>query len=203
MKSVTRLESARQRDNIFVVFIELAALCGFAIAMPVLEVFGKSPEVFTEARASSTDLWWFAILVALLPPSLLCTIELIVGFIAGKRIAQIVHLMLVACLGGLVTVRALRLGTHLEGLPLLATSILVGGLLATGYARFSAVRQWLRFGSFAPILFASVFLFSSPAHSLVQGAGKVASTAVAVAETPKKRPPIVLLVLDELPVRSL
>ncbi len=171
--------------------------------MPVLDVFGRAPEVFTEAKANSADLWWFAFVVAVLPPLLLVTTEVIVTLLAGNRFARVLHIAIVALLGMLFSVRAIRLGADIEGIALFALAVLTAGLLAVVYTRLVLIRQWLRYGSFAPLLFAGIFLFSSPAHSIAQGAGKKASTAIPVVATAENRPPIVLLVLDELPIRSL
>lgn len=182
---------------------ELFALCGVAFALPIFDVFGRAPEVFIEERATRADLWWFAAVVAFAPPLILAVAELVVGAIGGSALQQRAHLGLVGGLGALIAVRALRLATGLEGAPLLALAVTAGALLVLLRIRSAGLRQWLTFGAFAPTLFAATFLFTSPAHSLAQPPDERTATAVNVVDATEPRPPVVLLVLDELPVRSL
>jgi hypothetical protein len=182
---------------------ELFALCGIAIAQPILDVFGRAPEVFIEAHASRADLWWFALTVALAPPLALTAVELIVGAVGGWRGRRGVHLIFVGTLGALIAVRAMRLALGTQGPLLLVVAIVVGVLLLVLRARFDGLRQWLVYAAFAPLLFAGSFLFASPAHSLAQPLDRAAAEAVDVVDTDAVRPTVVLLVLDELPVRSL
>ena len=185
--------------------VELFALCGVAITQPILEVFGDAPEVFIQADASRADLWWFAAIVALGPPVALAAIEVFVRVVGGPRAGVGVHHAFVGGLAVLIGVRAVRLISGIEGTSLLVLAVVLAALLTIARFRFAAARSWLRFAAFAPLLFAGAFVFASPAKSLAQGVDAEAREAVEVdiVDPTSPRPPVVLLVLDELPTRSL
>ncbi len=204
-RTTTTLETGRFRRAVVIDLVELFALCGIGIAQPVLEVFGNAPEVFIEAGASRADIWWFAAVVAFGPPIALAAIEVTVRAVGGPRVGTTVHHVFVAGLALLIGVRAVRLLAGIEGSSLFVLAAVIATLLTIARYRFSAARSWLRFAAFAPLLFAGAFVFASPAKSLARGADAEAREAVEIEEvdlaTP--RPPVVLLVLDELPIRSL
>ncbi len=184
-------------------FAELLALSGLAIAQPVLDVFGRAPDVFIEADAERRDVWAFAVLVAFGPALALLLLEVVTAAIAGERARAPLHL---AALGGLALLFALRtlrlaIGWHGVVLFLSAAAVAVGFMVLRN--RQGWVRQWLVFASLAPIAFGALFLFSSPASSLAASEPGGAREAVEVRSAAADRPPIVLLVLDELPVPSL
>src|SRR6187399_581331 len=87
--------------------IELIALCGFAIAQPVLATFGTSPDTFIFRDASRTDVVLFALAIALVPAVGLWIVESAAG-LAGSRGVRIAHLAAVGTLVGLVAVQAYK-----------------------------------------------------------------------------------------------
>lgn len=186
-------------------FAELLALCGLAIAQPVLDVFGAAPEVFAEAGASRADLWWFALLVAFVPPVALLGIEIAAAAFAGEPARRTLHLAVVAALVFAFGVRLVRLAAGTEGLVLAFVALVITAGLVIARARIEGVRRWLRFVAVAPLAFVALFLFGSEASSLATGSVGRANDAVTVdtGAAPANRPPVVLLILDELPLRSL
>ena len=58
--------------------VELLALTGLAITQPVLDVFGRAPDLFIHRQASRVDIVAFALLVAVLPALVLWSIEYVV-----------------------------------------------------------------------------------------------------------------------------
>lgn len=193
----------RERRRRLASAAELFALCGVAITQPVLDVFGRAPDVFIEAKAGRFDLWAFAAVVAFVPPLILFALELAVGAIGGSGARQIVHGVFLGVLVLLIAVRALRLAAGIEGPALLVLAGMCAVALLALRHRWSGLRDWLVFSAFAPVLFAAVFLFSSSASSLAQPLDESVAEAVEVVSVDEPRPPVVLLVLDELPVRSL
>jgi hypothetical protein len=177
---------------------ELLALTGFAIAQPVLDVTGRSPDFFLYRRPSNNDMRLLLLFVVAAPPLLLWAVELAVGLVS-RAAARVVHLVLVA---GLLAVLAVEVGKHLHllrGVPLAVLGALAGVALAVVVARSERVRQALRYAAPAPLLFALVFTMTAPAGALVRPAsGKNAVRAVAA-----KRPPVVFVFFDEFPLRAL
>jgi hypothetical protein len=180
--------------------LELWVLCGFVVAQPLLDVAGRSPEFFLFRRAGAADILVLAALVVLGPPLALWAGEALVG-LAGRGPRRLAHLAVVA---GLLTLLAVEVAKHLSavrGVALLGLG-LAGGLAATvAYARSEALRLWLRYASPAPLVFALLFVTVSPVGRLAVGGG---ATGPAQAVVPADaRVPVVVLFLDEFPLRSL
>jgi hypothetical protein len=174
--------------------LELFALCGLAVTQPVLEVFGRSPDQFALRSASAPQIVAFAVGVALLPTLGLWAIELVVG-IASAKARAIVH---TAFVGGLIAVVAVQvLHWSLPAAPVYVLAALLGAAGAYAYRRFAAVRTWLAFLAIAPFGFVFLFLFASPTAALLD-----AEPAAAGVEVPNPAP-VVVIVLDELPLSSL
>src|SRR5918999_6274648 len=86
-------------------FLELLALTGFAVAQPLLDVFGRAPEQFAFRDASRPVIIAFGFLVALAPAVGLFLVELVVGLIAGARLRTALHLALLGGLGALAVIQ--------------------------------------------------------------------------------------------------
>ena len=183
-------------------FLDLLALAGLVIAQPLLDVFGKSPDFLLFRQADARDIVALAVAITLLPPLVLWLAEALVG-LAGRRPRQAAHLVLIAGLLGLLGLEAVKKLTPLRG-PLLAVvgmAVAVGGGLL--YAKRPVVRLWLRFLSPAPIAFLLIFLLLSPAAQLLRPAPAAASTPQATAAPTVKAGPIVVLLMDEFPLKTL
>ena len=147
--------------------LELLALCGLAVAEPVLRVFGQSPDTFLAHDVTGARIVWFAALVALGPPLLLFTIEEIIGRLADPRPTQVVHRALLVVLAG---VAALGLLTRLADItrPAMAIVAAVGGIgFVRVLDRLPAAREWVRMLAVGPFVFVALFLFASPVGDLL------------------------------------
>src|SRR3954452_23638669 len=78
--------------------LELGALTGAAIAQPLLDEFGRAPEVFIRAGASRLTIVLFAFVVALAPVAVLVAIEAIAGYAISERARRWLHLAFVSTL---------------------------------------------------------------------------------------------------------
>jgi hypothetical protein len=176
-------------------FIELFALCGFAIAQPLLDVFGRGVEQFAFRGASPTDIVLFGLVVTFLPALGLWLAESAVRLLFGTAAADWTHRAFLAVLVAIFVMQAARpLGV---GVPLVVGAALFGVAAAVAYARFPAVRMWLAFAALAPLGFLLLFLTSSSTSRLLD-------TGDAVPEVEVGAPaPVVMVVLDELPMASL
>jgi hypothetical protein len=177
---------------------ELLALTAFAVAQPILDVTGRSPDFFLYRRATAGQLRALLVLVVLGPPLWLWLVERAVG--ARSAVAErTLHLTFVAVLFGLLAVEAGKHAHVAAGVPLAAGATVTGCALAVLFARRPWVRQTLQYATPAPLVFALLFVVTTPAGALVRpAAGHGTIRAVAT-----KRPPIVMVLLDEFPLTAL
>lgn len=183
-------------------FLDLLALAGFVVAQPLLDVLGKSPDFLLFRQAEARDIVALALAITLIPPLALWALEALVG-LAGRRPRQAAHVVLVAGLLGLLGLEAAKKLSPLRGPVLVAVGALVaigGGLL---YAGRPAVRLWLRFLYPAPIVFLLAFLLLSPTAELLRPPPAAASTPPVTAARNLKAGPIVMLLMDEFPLKTL
>jgi hypothetical protein len=183
--------------------VELFVLSGFAIAQPLLEVTGKSPDFFLFRRSDRLDIVALVLGVTLLPALGIWAAEVVVG-LASEPVRRFLHL---AARGGLFALLAIQVAkklTDLRGPVLVAIALAAGVLAAVLYARQSWLRLWLRYLAPAPLVFALVFLLMSPTSKLVLPArAEAASGQAPAAAATGDQPPLVMILFDELPLSSL
>jgi hypothetical protein len=192
-------DAAGARDHLLA-FLDLFLLAGLVVARPLLDALGRSPHVLLFRQADARDIAVLAVAIVLVPPLILGALEALAGLL-GRRAHRLVHLTMVALLLGLLGLEVAKQLTPLRGPAL----VLLSGLTALGggllYARASSARRWLRWLWPAPIAFLLVFLMLSPAADLL-----VSSPARATspdADGSGQQHPIVMVVMDEFPLRSL
>ncbi|MDF2740639.1 MAG: sulfatase [Actinomycetia bacterium] len=183
--------------------VELFVLSGFAIAQPLLDVTGKSPDFFLFRRADRLDIVLLVLGVTLLPALAIWAVEVAVGLVSGT-VRRFLHLAAIFGLFTLLAIQVAKKLTDLRGPVLVAIALVAGALAVVLYARQSWARLWLRYLAPAPLVFALVFLLMSPTSKLVlpaqaESSGGQAPAAVASGE----QPPVVMILFDEFPLSSL
>jgi hypothetical protein len=190
--------------------LELVALASFAFTRPVLSMFGAAPEWFISRDASRADIIGFALVVALLPAAVL-TLVGVASRALGDRARDVTHIVLVTACAGLGVWRAVHdpTGGRTWALPALAVGTagagLVGGLRARAGTR-NLTARYLRFASVGGLVFLVQFMWLPPVgRTLLTPAAAVdadamAAVAQALGSDP---PPVVVVLLDELPTASL
>jgi hypothetical protein len=159
--------------------LHLAALTSFAVAQPLFDLLGRTPEFLAVRGATRGEIVVLALVLVLVPPLVLLAVELAAG---PARAA--VHLALVAVLVGLVALQALD---HV------VAAALLGLAAAAAYARLAAARAVLTVLAPAPLLFVALFLFHSPVSDLVWPGGQAHARPAPTAAPA----PVVLVVFDE------
>jgi hypothetical protein len=182
--------------------VELFVLCGFAVAQPLLEVTGRSPEFFLFRRADRLDIMALVLCLLLLPALFMWGFEAVVGLVS-KRFRRLLHLAAVAGLLTLVAIQVAKKLTGLRGPVVVAVALAGGGLAAVVYARASWPRLWLRYLAPAPLVFALLFLLVSPTSQLVLPARAAPAAGLAPAPAGDRQPPLVMILFDEFPLSSL
>ena len=179
-------------------------LSGFAIAQPLLDVTGKSPDFFLFRRADRLDIVLLVLGVTLLPALAIWAVEVAVGLVSGT-VRRFLHLAAIFGLFTLLAIQVAKKLTDLRGPVLVVIALVAGAGAVLLYARQSWARLWLRYLAPAPLVFALVFLLMSPTSKLVlpaqaeRSGGGQAPAAAASGE----QPPVVMILFDEFPLSSL
>jgi hypothetical protein len=175
----------------------LFALSGVACAQPLYDILGRNPEFFAAHGATRMEIVAFALALLLVPPAVLLVVELAANLV-DVRLGTALHVGFVGVLAGLVALQAIR-RLDLPGGWVVALALAAAAVAAAAYAALRPVRAVVTVLAAAPALFAGLFLLGSPAAELVLDAEARAE----VAQISPARTPVVLLVLDELPLNSL
>jgi hypothetical protein len=173
---------------------QLAALWGLTVAQPLFGFLRREQSLI--ATWSSSELAMFALGLTVLPPALMLAAELAVGLI-GDRPRRALHVILVGALAAVFAGYLAARAAPENGL-LIAGAIVIGGAAAIlAYLRLRAVRLFLAFLVVAPVLFVLMFVFDPPSNALTL------TDDVPLSRAPSDGPPVVLVVLDELPTASI
>ena len=178
-------------------YLNLAVLWTFAVAQPLFDLLKDNAEFFAARGSSGFDIISFAVLLIAVPPALLLAIELLVG-LAGRSARRGAHVVLIACLVALIAAQALKKLIDAPDVVLIVLSLAIGSGLATLWAAVEPVRSFLRVLSPVPVVFLALFLFSASISEVAFPEEAKARTIGGVA-----RAPIVVVLLDELPVNTL
>jgi hypothetical protein len=168
----------------------------------VLDVTGRSPDMFLFRRADRLDILALVAGLTLLPALAIWLVEELAGLASGTT-RRLLHLVAVTGLLMVLAVEVVKATTGLRGPALAAAAAaagLGGGVL---YASLSWPRLWLRFLTPAPVVFALVFLLASPTAALVLPARAATAPAPPVVVATMELPPVVMILFDEFPLRSL
>ncbi|WP_329109959.1 sulfatase-like hydrolase/transferase [Micromonospora sp. NBC_01699] len=180
--------------------LEIVALCGLVVTQPLLDVTGRSPDFFLFYGAGPVEV---LLLVAAFTVPLPLLVWAVGAFTrpVGPAVRAAVHTVSV---GLLLAALAIQVGKHLlpwRGPTLVLVSLLVGTVGAYAHRRWRAAGQLLRIASVGPLVFVLLFVFASPASAVVLPAGR--GSGPGAANGAASHPPVVILVLDELPLVSL
>lgn len=179
--------------------LELFALTGLAVAQPLLDIIGDAPTflIFHGLQTGGTLL--LVGLVTLVPPLVLWGVGLLAGLV-GRRARVVVHR---ATLALLLLALAVQVGKHLtpvRGVALMALAATVAATVIACYCRWRAARSLTRYAAVGPLVFALLFTFTSPASAVIFTDDPAAGGEV---RHDVDLPPIVMVVLDELPTLAL
>jgi len=141
------------------------ALCGFAIAQPIFALLGEEPTYFVVHGVERFDLVWFALVLVLIPPIVLCGLLLAVRAVSVDAERWLMT-ALVGALVALTVVPAIDRAVGLSVPVFVALLVVIGVGVVVAYARWSPARTCISFLAPAPVLFAVLFLTTSPASAL-------------------------------------
>ncbi|WP_025617789.1 sulfatase-like hydrolase/transferase [Salinispora cortesiana] len=179
--------------------LELAALLGLVVTQPLLDVLGQSPDFFLFHRASRGEIVQLVVLVAIVPTVALGALAA-TSRLAGRTAREVTHTLLVGLLFAALAVQVGRHATPLRGVPLLVLALVLALAATVAYRRWRAPARVLRVAALGPAVFIALFLLVSPTSTVVLPRGDGGAVGLARAGG---HPPVVLLILDELPLVSL
>jgi hypothetical protein len=181
------------------------AIATLAVAYPVLDLLGRNAPFFTARGAT----WWEPVLAAAVL-ALLLPLALVLALLGvraiSRRAGRMSLLVVIAALVSMVALQALdRAGPPLELAPgwLAVLATVVGVAAAVAYRASPQLRSSLRLGPLVPLIACGLFLFGTPVSRIVMPAASAAASPAPAPSALASTPPIVMIVLDELPVASL
>jgi Sulfatase len=178
-------------------YLNLTVLWTFAVAQPLFDLLKDNPEFFAARGSSGFDIISFSVLLVVLPPAVLLAVELLVG-LAGRAARRGAHVVLLGALVALIAAQALKKSFEASDTVLIVLSLAIGAGLAALWWRAEPVRAFLNVLSPAPLVFLALFLFSSQISELAFPDEAKARSIGGVTQAP-----IVMVLLDELPVNTL
>jgi hypothetical protein len=179
---------------------EIVALCGLALAQPLLDVVGRSPDFLLFHGAGLREAVVLAVVAAAVPPLTLWGLAAATR-LGGHPARRWTH---VALIGALAAAFAVQAGKHVPGLRgafLAALAAVVGVATAAAYVRFATVSAVLRYAAVGPLVFVLLFVFVSPASGVLLERRPAGASAGATETGP--HPPVVVILLDEFPLTTL
>jgi hypothetical protein len=190
-------EGAERQPGLLWSYLHLAVLSTFALAQPLFDLLSDNPEFFAARGSTAMEVIVFAVLLVVVPPTLLLAIEWLIG-LAGDGPRRIAHLVFIALLAAVIFVQALKDAIDASDAVLIGISAALGAGAALLYARAEPVRSFMSVLSPAPLVFLILFLFVSPVSKIT-----LADDATAQEIGGIKPIPVVMVVFDELPGTSL
>jgi Sulfatase len=192
----TEAERSTRGDALWA-YLNLAVLWTFAVAQPLFDLLKDNPEFFAARGSSGFDIISFSVLLVVLPPAILLAIELLVG-LAGRPARLGAHMVFLGALVAVIAAQALKKSFDASDTALIVLSLAIGAGLAVLWWRTEPVRAFLNVLSPAPLVFLALFLFSSQISELAFPDEAKARSIGGVTQAP-----IVVVLLDELPVNTL
>ncbi len=192
----TRLEWRWRRESSRL--LELAALCGLVVAQPLFDAISGASEFLVFRQAGRAEIILLTLAVALVPPVVMWSIEWLGGLVL-PRLRQVLHVVFVTAMAFLLCVLVVKSTSDLGSVPVLVLAIAGAGGFTAAYLRWGLIRSWLRIAAPAPLVFAALFLLTSPVAALLQPD----SSPRASSESTGDAAPVVMVVFDELPLLTL
>lgn len=172
-------------------------LYALAVSQPLLNLLGNNADFFTSRQLGSGKVFWFALVVGLLIPLVLFSIDALTG-LAGRLAGWIVHLVLFFALALLLMAQIVKKSAAIPPAPTIAIAAVLAGLLTLIYTRSAPLRSIASYFAPLPLLVLLLFLFNTPVHKIVFPGSTAAADVVTHGKTP-----VVMIVFDEFTGTSL
>ncbi|MGK2931766.1 MAG: sulfatase-like hydrolase/transferase, partial [Solirubrobacterales bacterium] len=189
--SVSRARRSLSLRESLRAWFELTGFWSLAVAWPVFQHLDAGPETLTVIEARGLDLLVFTVLVTFVAPTLIFGIELLVSRLASNRAARVFHAGILGLLIGLVLWQILQEHPALAMLALIAAAV----AFTVFYLKLEFLRTFSFLLGIATPVVLLLFLSSYPVRDEVLPGEKALAAQSTTSETP-----VVMIVLDELPL---
>lgn len=169
-----------------------------AVAQPVLDLLSRNVEFFVNRQSPPVDIVLLGVVLALLLPAVLA-FPVAALLRLSRPVGLIAHAIMFT---GLVATLTFQVVERMVALRLVVLALIGGiaGLFALlAFYRLRTLRTTMRWGTAVPVLVLAMFLVVSPTTRLILPAQAAEATARSV-DNPV---PVVVLILDALPVSAL
>jgi Sulfatase len=184
--------------NVFIDFLHLCALAGFAIAQPLYDLLGQNPEFFVSHKASP-GLIIGMVLVLSIGVALGLTLLELAACLVGEGVRRSLHWVLVFGLAFLTVLPPAQRLVDGPDLLIVGFALLIGFFFSVLYVRGQAVRLFLTVLSPVVVAFPLWFLLFTPIGRLVMPDAIEEKVEIAI----HNPVPVVLVVLDEFNITAL
>ena len=180
--------------------LHVVGLWCLAVAQPVFDVAGRSPEFFIAHDTRPGDLLALVAILCLGGPAACLVGVRLAGLAGGPRWRRRVASAVIAGLAAVVALAALKPLSGADGGLLIALAAFAGIVAAVAYRRFAPARLFATFLSPAVLVVPALFLVTPGVGRLLAPAGDVAALdGVTFADTP----PVVFVVFDQFQLTAL
>ena len=177
-------------------FLVVSGLSAAAVAAPLLDIYGRSPEVFVANRTSSVEIFFFGLIISLAVP-VLGLLILLAGNAIGSRTSNVIYQALVTVMAlatGLIVSRQVFVESDA---PALALTVVIGLIVWFLVQRIESI---FVYAAFTIPLILAVFVGMSDSSRLIWDDTVTGASGIShVGNTDS----VVLIQLDELPLASL
>ena len=183
---------------VFIDFLHLFALVGFAVAQPLYDLLGQNPEFFVSHKASPGLIIGMVFVLSIGVALGLVLLEL-AAWLVGERVRRSMHWVFVFGLAVLTVLPPAQRVVHGTDLLIVGFALLIGFFFSVLYVRWQTVRLFVTVLSPAVLAFPLWFLLFTPVGRLVMPDAIEAQADIEI----NNPVPVVLIVLDEFNITAL
>ena len=194
-----RRKAAQHRETLWATSLHVFVIVGFAVAQPLYDLLARQAEFFIFQNLARVDILALVVILSVLLPLGLVGVEGLIGLVS-QRLRRWVHHTILALGVALTILPALHPVDAVQGIFLVYGALMLGTYTALFYAFFRPVRLFFSLLSPAVLVFPCLFVFASPVFRIIFSEdASLPVERVRIANPP----PIVFIILDELPLISL
>ncbi|HET9258816.1 MAG TPA: hypothetical protein VFP42_01660, partial [Acidimicrobiia bacterium] len=175
----------------------LVLAVALAMSYPVLGLLSENLAFFTAHQAIPFDVIGLALLLTIVIP-LIVALPIVVLIRFAPRVGVVAYGLVLGLLAAAASLPFVERMVDTTWL-VVAMALALGGLVVWASLRFRGLQTLLRWGAVVPLVVLAMFVFISPASALVMAPDRVVQETSGVGNPV----PVVILVLDELPVQTL